>query len=55
MTEFSFYLSEDDTARLFAIKEQQGLDDLTGNQFARQLLEQQLYNLCPTIPEPGDD
>lgn len=51
MTEFNLYLSEDDTARLFAVKEMQGCSDLTGNQFARQLLEQQLYALFPAIPE----
>lgn len=45
MTEFSFYLSDADTDRLFTIKERQGRDDLTGNEFARLLLEQELYRL----------
>ena len=45
MTEFTFYLSDADTERLFAIKELQGLDDLTGNEFARKLLEEELYRL----------
>ena len=45
MTEFNFYLSDADTERLFAIKELQGLDDLTGNEFARKLLEEELYRL----------
>lgn len=45
MTEFRFYLSDSDTERLFAIKELQGLDDLTGNEFARKLLEEELYRL----------
>lgn len=47
MVEFSFYLSEDDTDRLFAIKELQGKNDLTGNEFARMLLEDELYRLFP--------
>lgn len=45
MTEFNFYLSDADTERLFAIKEMQGRDDLTGNEFARMLLEEELYRL----------
>ena len=45
ITEFTFYLSDADTERLFAIKELQGLDDLTGNEFARKLLEEELYRL----------
>ena len=45
MTEFTFYLSDADTERLFAIKELQGRDDLTGNEFARMLLEEELYRL----------
>lgn len=47
MVEFNFYLSEDDTDRLFAIKELQGKNDLTGNEFARRLLEGELYRLFP--------
>ena len=47
MTEFSFYLSEADTDRLFAIKDLQGRRDLTGNEFARLLLEDELYRLFP--------
>lgn len=50
MREFSFYLSEEDTDRLFAIKDLQGRSDLTGNDFARQLLEGELYRLFPTVP-----
>lgn len=45
MTEFNFYLSDADTERLFALKEMQGRDDLTGNEFARMLLEEELYRL----------
>lgn len=51
MTEFRFYLSEEDAARLFAVKKLQGKDGLTGNEFARQLLELELYHLFPAVPE----
>ena len=51
MREITFYLSETDIDRLFAIKELQGRDDLTGNDFARQLLEEELYRLFPAAPE----
>jgi len=55
MTEFNFYLSEADTERLFAIKELQGRDDLTGNEFARLLLENELYRLFPAVPQYDDN
>ena len=55
MTEFNFYLSDADTERLFAIKELQGRDDLTGNEFARLLLENELYRLFPAIPQYDDN
>lgn len=55
MTEFSFYLSDADTERLFAIKELQGRDDLTGNEFARLLLENELYRLFPAVPQYDDN
>lgn len=44
---FEFYLSDDDTERLFAIKEDNGKDNLTGNEFAKELLEAKLYRLHP--------
>lgn len=55
MTEFNFYLSEADTERLFAIKELQGRNDLTGNEFARLLLENELYRLFPAAPQYDDN
>lgn len=51
MVEFKFYLSEDSTDRLFAIKEQQGKDNLTANQFAKELLENEIYRLHPAKVE----
>ena len=54
MTEFSFYLSSEDTDRLFAIKDLQGRRDLTGNEFARLLLECELWRLFPAVPQFDD-
>lgn len=45
MTEFNFLLSDSDTDLLFSLKEKQGFSDLTGNEFARQLLEMELHRL----------
>ena len=55
MTEFNFYLSSEDTDRVFAIKKLQGRDDLTGNEFARLLLENELYRLFPAVPQYDDN
>lgn len=51
MTEFSFYLSEDDTNRLFEVKNLLGLRKLSGNDFARLVLEDELNRLFPPAPE----
>lgn len=45
MTEFTFYLSDDDTARLWALKEEARERNLTGNEYAAQLLAQALRQL----------
>ena len=55
MTEITFYLADADVERLFAIKELQGEKDLTGNEFARTLLEKELYRLFPDTPSFDDD
>ena len=55
MIEFTFYLSDKDAERLFALKAQQGADDLTGNEFARRLLEDELKRLLPTLPDDGEN
>lgn len=47
MTEVKFYLHDNDMDRLFAIKEAAGKDDMTGNEFAKELLEKELYRLHP--------
>lgn len=51
MREFTIYLSEDDASRLYAIKTIQGRYDLTGNQFAAELLENTLFRLFPAVPD----
>ena len=54
-TKFEFYLSEEDTERLFAIKENQGKEELTGNEFAKELLEAVLYQLHPGRVQYDDE
>lgn len=49
--ELTFSLSPVDAERLFAIKQMQDCGDLTGTEFARQLLERELYRLFPAAPE----
>lgn len=55
MTEFSFYLSADDTDRLFTLKAESGANDLTGNEYARQLLETTLHRLHPERVKLDDE
>lgn len=40
MVELNFYVSEKDFDRLMDLKEAEGKNDLTGNEYARELLEQ---------------
>lgn len=54
-TKFEIYLSEEDTERLFAIKENQGKEELTGNEFAKELLETMLYQLHPSRVQYDDE
>lgn len=42
-----FYLSDNDMDRLWAIKKEKHKEDLTGNEFARELLESTLHRLHP--------
>lgn len=49
MAQLSFWLSNDDTDRLFAEKNTQGKNDMTGNEFARYLLEKELHRLHPDV------
>ena len=49
MTKFEFYLSEEDTDRLFSVKNSTGNNDLTGNEYARKLLHSVLYGMHPAV------
>lgn len=49
MPMFEFWLGIEDTDRLFSIKAAQGKNDLTGNDFARELLERELHRLHPEV------
>ncbi len=55
MAKFEFYLSTEDTNRLFYLKKKEGHDDLTGNQFAEKILSRILYRECPRVPEIDED
>ena len=53
MTEFNFYLSDDDARLLFDKKELRGLDELTGNEFAKRIIEEYLHQNGPDFLEEG--
>lgn len=55
MVKLEFYISDNNMDRLWAIKEKQGKNDLTGNEFAKELLESTLYNLMPTVPTEDEE
>lgn len=47
---FEFYLSDNDFDRMAAIKERMGKSELSFNEFAKELLESELYRLQPRVP-----
>lgn len=47
---FEFYLDDKDYDRMAIIKERMGKHDMTMGQFAKYLLENELYRLQPTVP-----
>lgn len=51
MVRFEFWLSSEDTDRLFAVKQEEGFHDLTGNEFAKELLKRELHRLHPKMVE----
>lgn len=52
---FEFYLSDNDFNRLYAIKKQQGKELLSGNEYAKELLEGMLHKMHPSVPLDVDD
>jgi len=55
MVEFNFYLSENDVDRLFYLKQKEGKDDLTGNEYAKELLEGLLWRLARNDYKGAED
>ena len=47
---FEFYLSDNYFDRMAILKEKMGKDDLNFNEFAKELLENELYRQQPKIP-----
>ena len=55
MPEIKFDVSGDTIDRLFILKEQQGKRNLTGNEFAAELLEEVLRERVPHLPPSWED
>ena len=55
MPQLDIYLNNEDMDRLFVIKALAGRYDQTGNQFATDLLTQQLHQLFPEPPRYDED
>lgn len=55
MPEIKFDVSMDTIDRLFILKEQQGKRNLTGNEFAAELLEELLRERVPNLPPSWED
>lgn len=51
MVEIKFNILEEDMDRLWALKEKRGENDMTGNQFAKELLVEALHKLQPKVPK----
>ena len=51
MYEISFYLSAEDYDRLAIAQRRTHRDNIGRDQYAREILEQELRILCPTLPE----
>ena len=49
MVEIKFNILEEDMDRLWALKEKRGENDMTGNQFAKELLVETLHKLQPKV------
>ena len=47
---FEFYMNDDDFDRMVVIKKQNGKDDLSFNEYAKELLHNELYKQHPAKP-----
>ncbi len=54
MANFNFWLSYEDTERLFAIKKIEGKESLTGNEYAELILSRELRKMFPAVPETDE-
>lgn len=50
MVKFEFYLGEEYFDRMTVAKKKAGKDDLTFNEYAKELLQKELYRLQPSRP-----
>ena len=50
MVNFEFYLGDEYFDRLCVLKKKMGKDDLTFNEFAKELLKKEIYRLQPNRP-----
>lgn len=50
MVNFEFYLGDEYFDRLCVLKKKMGKDDLTFNEFAKELLQKEIYRLQPHRP-----
>jgi len=55
MATFEFYLSNEEMERLFYVKnDMEHKYDLTGNDFAKEILLNYLHTKCPHVPQMDD-
>lgn len=52
---FEFYISDNDYDRLYALKQKNGKSDLSGNEYAKEILESELHRRCPQVPKQDED
>ena len=55
MVKYEFNLSRENSDRVFALKKEMGMDDMTGNEFACWLLTKELYRLHPETVQFDED
>lgn len=55
MVEIKFNISDKDFDRICEIKEQRDKGNLSVNDFAKNLLEEELYRLCPRLSKSEEE
>lgn len=55
MGEISFNLFSEDIDRLFVLKDLEHKHDMTGNEYAKELLVRELHRLFPPAPKYDED